>query len=80
MGMPETAVNEDHGPELRQRDVGFAGQILAVQPVAIAHPVQSTSNQHLRLRIRAFNRSHVAATLLRRVYVRHAWIAVSFVL
>ena len=60
MLMPETPMHEDHllaGPEDK---VGFAGKVLGVEAVAVAHPVNEGPNHHLRLHARRADGGHVA--------------------
>jgi len=49
--MPEAAVNKDDLPPARKYEIGFAGQISAVQAVAISHGVNKTANDQFWPRI-----------------------------
>src|SRR5579875_1433988 len=54
--VPEAAVYKDRGAVLRQHDVRPAGQVLAVQAVTEAHPVQDGAHAHLRPGVRRADR------------------------
>ena len=61
MPMPETAMNEDGRPVLRQHQVGLARQILAVQSEPESRSVQGAPNEQLSRRVLALDPSHDAA-------------------
>ncbi len=56
--MPETSVDEDDGLMLGQDDIRTAGQISAMKPEAVAHPVQHTTDDHLRYGILSPHLTH----------------------
>lgn len=69
MLMPETPMHEDHllaGPEDK---VGFAGKILGVEAVAVAHPVNERPDQHLGLHARRTDGGHVAGAFRRAAFI-----------
>jgi len=47
MTVPEATVDHYHGLELRQYDVGLAGQLLAVQAETEPHSVKHRSGRNL---------------------------------
>ena len=58
-------MNEDDFSQSRKSKVGLARQIVAVQPVALAHGVHHAAHDHFRLCVAAFNRSHGVAARFR---------------
>jgi hypothetical protein len=56
--MPEAAVHEDHLTMARKHDVGITGQLLVVQPVAVAQRMQRTAHYHLWPRVRLADALH----------------------
>ena len=64
-------MHEDHGPVFGQHDVRLARQVFAVKPESVAERVKESAHPHLRLRVAAPDRRHVAAALLRRVNISH---------
>lgn len=57
MAVPEAAVDEDHGPVLRQADVRLARKV-AVQPVAEAPRVKSLADHQFRPGVLAADAGH----------------------
>ena len=48
--MPETAVNEYDLAPTRKDQVGFAGEVLTMKPVAVSHGMGNPAHRHLGLR------------------------------
>lgn len=71
MHVPETAVYKDHFPVFRQHKIRLARQVFAMQSKAVAHLMNQTSDNHLRLRIFASNARHIERTLLSCMDVSH---------
>lgn len=61
--MPETAVDEHDRPVPGQNDVGRSGQVTPVQPEPVPEAVEQSADPHLRRRVPAADRSHVATAL-----------------
>lgn len=61
MAVPETSMNKDRSPVLRQDQIGFARQLLCVEPVPETPRVQGLADNHLRARVSPPDRRHVAA-------------------
>ena len=61
--VPETAVDEDDGAVFGQDDVGLAGEVLHLEPEAVAGAVQQTADLPLRAGVLAPDLRHVPAAL-----------------
>lgn len=66
-------MHEDRCSMLWKDNVGLPRQVFSVQAEPEAHRVKHRAHAQFRLCIRAFDRSHVPAALLRRVNVRHRY-------
>lgn len=66
MAMPKAAVDEDDCLVFRKNDVGFARQVLSVQPEAEAVGKQKATHQDLGLGVFAFDVRHTFLTLFFR--------------
>jgi hypothetical protein len=62
--MPETAVDKDHFSEPRKNDVGFAGQVICMQPVSKAHRMNEAADAHFWLSVFAAHARHALTSLL----------------
>lgn len=60
MTMPKTAVNQNHGFVFGQEQVWFAGQCLAVEPIAEPAFVETAPDDQFRARILAPDTCHHA--------------------
>ena len=49
MLVPETSVNENHLAPSRKHEIGFAGQVAAMQTEPVAHRMQETAHGHFGL-------------------------------
>ena len=63
VAVPETAVYHYHRVELRQHDVGSAGQIAAVEPVAVAVTPQVAAHYKLRTSVARAYSAHASMSL-----------------
>ena len=81
MLVPEAAMHEDDFPQAREDQVGPTGQALAVQPVAIPHAVNSSTDSKFGLRILAADARHDAAPNIRDIVenrsLRPPWLQAS---
>lgn len=59
MLMPEASSNFDDFFEPGKDEIGFAGKVRNVEPVAEAHAMSQTAHCHLWLHSLAFNPAHV---------------------
>ena len=64
VGMPEAAIDENHGLVLPHDDVRRTWQILLVQTIAIASGEEEFPHDELRLRVLATNPRHAMMPLL----------------
>ena len=71
MAVPEAAVDENHRAVFGQHNVGGAGQLLIVEPVAQAVGVQVPPNQQFRASILAPNTGHITAAGCRGMSIGH---------
>ena len=69
--MPEASVNEEGHAELREDEIGTAGQVLAMKPEPQPEAMSDASDDELRLRVLSTYRLHVSAALLGRQDVDH---------
>jgi hypothetical protein len=69
MHMPEAAVYKDDGTMFRDDDIGASGHVATVQAITNAECMKGFPDLQLRSSSFVTNRSHVAAALLRRVYI-----------
>ena len=72
MPMPETAVHEDHGAVFGQREVWFAGQVGAVQPESVAHPMSHRSDGKFRRHVLRTDAGHAVRALFWSKIITHA--------
>lgn len=63
MLVPKTTVHENDLAAGRKYEVRFSWQVLAVQPVAVAHAVDKTANEHFGLGILGADAAHSLASL-----------------
>jgi hypothetical protein len=70
--VPETAVDKNTHTVSRQNDVGFAWQIVPVEPKPVAHGMQQPSHNKLGLGVFAANAAHELAALMRAQSIGHA--------
>ncbi len=61
MLMPETAMNENDFHSARENEIRPAGQIFAVQAVAVSHRMDETPHNQLRSGVLAPDAPHVLA-------------------
>lgn len=71
MTMPEAAIHHDDRPVARKDEIRFPWQVLHMQTVAQPKRVQRLADQQLRLRMAAFDSSHIPAAGMCVVNVRH---------
>lgn len=64
-------MHKDDCPVLGEHDIGLSGQILAVQPEAIAHPVEQRADYQLWLCVSIPDAGHVPTSMLWGNAVRH---------
>ena len=64
MSMPETTVDKDRFLAANEHDIRFAWQVFAMEPISIAHSMETTSDEHFRLRIFALNSLHDTPSLV----------------
>ena len=64
MSVPKTPMHEYHLAAAPKNQIGFTGQVFAVQPVAVAHAVYKAAHDHFRFHPCAFNLAHVFAAPL----------------
>ena len=69
--MPKTAMNEDNLLQAREDKVGFARQVLPVQPIAVAHRMNKAAHHHLRHHSLGLDVGHDFATPLGTYCVGH---------
>src|SRR3546814_17004861 len=69
MLMPEAAVDEDDLAAGAEDDVGFARQILAMQPEAVAQGMDNPSDKQFRRRAAAPDQAYILAERRRRKMV-----------
>jgi hypothetical protein len=69
--MPEAAIDENHGVEVREHKIRTAGQVAAVKTEAKAACVQTTAHQHLWLGVLAPDTAHIEPPLLRCQNISH---------
>lgn len=62
VAVPEAAVNENDCPVFRQDDIGFAGQLPVMKPIAEACLVEGAADDHFRFRVFAANAGHHPAS------------------
>ena len=72
MAVPKAAVNEDDLAPAGEYQVGTAGNVAAVEPIAIAEARYDASDRQLRRRIARADGSHHAATLGDGKQIGHA--------
>lgn len=63
MSVPETPMNKHNYFVFREDDIGPAGKVFNVKTEAKATAVQSTAQQHFRLRILSPDTPHIQLTL-----------------
>ena len=71
VAMPETAVDEDDCFVFGQHDVGMAGELFIMQPVAKALRMQILPHEHLGLGVAAFYLRHIVAARSLAVHIGH---------
>ena len=69
--MPEATVHEDHGAAPGQHEIGRAGQIPAMQPEAVTHPVHDGPDDAFRLHVARPHPRHAPGPLDRAQVVGH---------
>lgn len=62
MSMPEASMHKNHLPAAREYQIGLAGQLRAVQAVAVAGAMHESSNQHLRAGVLRLDPRHKLAS------------------
>lgn len=70
--VPEAPMHENRLLARPERQVRLARKVLAMQPVAIPQAMHKAANQHLRLRVLAFDRAHHGAPGFRHVKPKRA--------
>ena len=70
--VPEAAVDKDDRAEPGEHEVGFAGEMFAVEPIAESGGMQQSTNEHFGFRVAPSNAGHVVASLLGGMNVCHA--------
>jgi len=71
MPMPKTSMYEYHSLVFRQHDIGFAGKVFYMQPVAETVFMQKAAYQHFGLGVLTSDARHVVAPGLFGMYIRH---------
>ena len=64
--MPEAAVDKKHGAARSENEVGFSGEVAALQPVAEAEGSHELTDHFFRFGIMAADARHVPRALFRR--------------
>ena len=70
--VPKTSVDEDHLAAAGKGQIRAAGQIFAMEPIAVSHTVRQTAHDHFQARILALDRLHDAASHFRSFSCRHS--------
>ncbi len=71
MPVPKASMDEHHCPVLRENYVRLSRKILCVKPVPQACCMKGAADQQFRLCVAAFDGSHIPASCLLIVDVRH---------
>src|SRR5690606_13792043 len=61
VAVPETAVNKDYEPVLRQHDIRASGQVEAMQTEAPPHRMEGAAHKMLGLGVAPFHAPHILA-------------------
>jgi hypothetical protein len=69
VAVPETSIDKYNFATAGKHHVRLSGQILPVNPKAISHTMEQTSNFYLGSSILARDRTHIHGALLRRQFV-----------
>lgn len=70
--VPKTSVDEDHLASAGKGQIRAAGQIFAMEPIAVPHAVRQTAHDHFQARILALDRLHDATPHFRSFRGRHS--------
>ncbi|BAK74858.1 hypothetical protein NH8B_0009 [Pseudogulbenkiania sp. NH8B] len=71
MAMPEAAMDEDHGLVFRENQIGLAGEVFDMQPVAESCCMKGFAENKLGLGVLAPDAGHHPAPGCLVYYVRH---------
>ena len=69
--MPKATMNEDYFPPRTKNNVGTTWQVLSVESVAIAEPVQKLTDPYLGTSVFGTDTSHVLRALLSTKLIHH---------
>jgi hypothetical protein len=67
--MPEAAMNKNHSSIFWKHDVRLSGKTFPMQSESISEGVEQRPDPNFRLRVAAFDRRHVATSLLGRMHI-----------
>ena len=71
MAVPETPVDENNGPVLRENQIRPAGKIPSMEPEPVPHAVKQQPDGKLGFCVLGGDAGHIPAAALRRKMVGH---------